>query len=837
MFSKVLAFGLSALALVRAAPELTCSRGASVSRFRSFAAIEPGLYRIYNAAHGAELRSFSVGQQLFTTLTHDYVGPFALWNIQQHTEYEFTVSNVGVTESATHRELTYLKGELVTGPGQGDCFSIEPAGNGEFTIKLPYADAVWSIADAVNGLGQAGVYLVPANGAIETRTSYFSTITPDLKTVRRAGSRRSKRMARTRGTIIIPRPFTQGRWHNTAVAELESPKNPFTRQDEHAPIFAMGTSNKSGLSSLAVGHRAGALVAPSKYAENHAVSGAMVLCANHQCRKTSSPPLPGRIERDTLAACARPDADDMDPPTPPRLRGPRLRPIDSAYVRYRSMTTRTRRAKRQGRTTSKENEERRPKNKDNGRDLSTHAQKAQLEATPAKLRADVRRPRNKRRSSSKGSRVVERKEPDPVNTNTAHGSTCPRPPSDEAKYESKGYFGKVVREGVDAEPTIAPFVPPHLGEGKARDTELERVGKVRRGGEGSLTRRSTNPPNANANARYLPSSPAEAPSLSTPTPALLASPPLKDTRLEERSSSRIPIPMPSPRSCKHKRKYDVGTRKGGVLSTTDRGQEGADTTSDHTHERDSVNTHTHDARRARRPHYTNPACVHLSDSEILHLGSRRSIIHPLCIIHPSAEGGAARRHGLCASAGERIGEVGEPRVSDGVVLKSRGGTSRAAPASGFVLADGGMLPRVWHWQQLLAYPLPEREKISTSVSYAEEVRRLLDKIDMPREKRLRFLDHFDIIAQARIERAIPTKQPIQEAQQTTKPGLVAVKATKPSHHNEVVRRTGMKKFKKLPRRQSPVPTNSNEEPHMLWFICGSGQREGADRPLVGNLFP
>ncbi|KAJ6493253.1 hypothetical protein C8R45DRAFT_1212654 [Mycena sanguinolenta] len=164
MFSKVLAFGLSALALVRAAPELTCSSHAtSVGHFKSFGAVNPGLYKIYNAALGAELRSFALAEQLYVTLTSDWVGDYAVWDIQRHegNAYEFTISNVGIKHQGIKNEVQATsQGALVTLPTHGDCFSIEPAGDGLFTVKVPNTDAVWSIADGVNGPGQAGVSIL-----------------------------------------------------------------------------------------------------------------------------------------------------------------------------------------------------------------------------------------------------------------------------------------------------------------------------------------------------------------------------------------------------------------------------------------------------------------------------------------------------------------------------------------------------------------------------------------------------------------------------------------------------------------------------------------------------
>ncbi|KAF7364104.1 hypothetical protein MSAN_01069400 [Mycena sanguinolenta] len=109
MFSKVLAFGLGALALVRAAPAfsfqtpmLSCNVNldAAVAPVTSNA-IQPGQYKIYNEAFGyAQLRSYSLNEPIFVSYTREEPGPFGMWNVIQTGSpgsNEYKIVNLGLS--------------------------------------------------------------------------------------------------------------------------------------------------------------------------------------------------------------------------------------------------------------------------------------------------------------------------------------------------------------------------------------------------------------------------------------------------------------------------------------------------------------------------------------------------------------------------------------------------------------------------------------------------------------------------------------------------------------------------------------------------------------------
>ncbi|KAF7364098.1 hypothetical protein MSAN_01068800 [Mycena sanguinolenta] len=175
MFSKVLAFGLGALALVRAAPVfsfqtpmLSCSVNvdASVAPVTSNA-IEPGVYKIYNEAFGpAQLRSYTLNTPIYVSYTREEPGPFGLWNVISVGSNEYKIVNAGLSSVAL-----VSQGQIITEPrqGGGDNFAIEPAGEGMFTIQLPDRDRVWTV-DASGP--RSDVSLKPQDGASEARWKF-----------------------------------------------------------------------------------------------------------------------------------------------------------------------------------------------------------------------------------------------------------------------------------------------------------------------------------------------------------------------------------------------------------------------------------------------------------------------------------------------------------------------------------------------------------------------------------------------------------------------------------------------------------------------------------------
>jgi hypothetical protein len=88
MFSKILAFGLVALTLVRAAPSfqapmVSCSVNLDVGSQNGipaaaghFGRLEQGNYLITNIGSGTELRSYRQNDPIFVAMTREFPGPF-----------------------------------------------------------------------------------------------------------------------------------------------------------------------------------------------------------------------------------------------------------------------------------------------------------------------------------------------------------------------------------------------------------------------------------------------------------------------------------------------------------------------------------------------------------------------------------------------------------------------------------------------------------------------------------------------------------------------------------------------------------------------------------------
>ncbi|KAJ6494289.1 hypothetical protein C8R45DRAFT_1072916 [Mycena sanguinolenta] len=171
MFSKALALGLGALALVSAAPasfqsfQFSCS-ATSVAPVKSLD-IAPGKYGIYNVAYGAQLRSFNPEQPIFVTLTRDFPGDFGIWELEDGEDWG-KIANVGLRAAAKATRVAPC-GAIVATRGIADRYSIEPAGDNTFTIKVPNEDLVWAVN---RGLVRSDVFLKPADGTPETRWEF-----------------------------------------------------------------------------------------------------------------------------------------------------------------------------------------------------------------------------------------------------------------------------------------------------------------------------------------------------------------------------------------------------------------------------------------------------------------------------------------------------------------------------------------------------------------------------------------------------------------------------------------------------------------------------------------
>ncbi|KAJ6497297.1 hypothetical protein C8R45DRAFT_1093692 [Mycena sanguinolenta] len=156
MFSKILAFGLGALAIVRAAPAssiqmpvLSCSINLDTSASaKSFDPILPGKYLIYNEAHEGEfqLNTYTPVEPIFVMRTREFPGPYGIWEVAPSGKWgsnEYTITNTGINAL----QFVDLKGQVATSLkfSEGDSFSIEPAGGDTFTIKVPNEDKVWAV--------------------------------------------------------------------------------------------------------------------------------------------------------------------------------------------------------------------------------------------------------------------------------------------------------------------------------------------------------------------------------------------------------------------------------------------------------------------------------------------------------------------------------------------------------------------------------------------------------------------------------------------------------------------------------------------------------------------
>ncbi|KAJ6497348.1 hypothetical protein C8R45DRAFT_1093742 [Mycena sanguinolenta] len=170
MFSKLLAFGLGALAVVGAVPAvlsqkplLSCSVNfeTSVAPVESFAAIEPGEYMIYNEAFGKNpVRAYTPNFPAFVSLEDP--GAFGIWWVEPSGypgSNEYTMTNTGLHTQAKVRETV-----VVSTDGQGDSFAIWPAGEGTFTV--PDEDKVWTVVPAGK---RSPVYLRPQVGALAAK--------------------------------------------------------------------------------------------------------------------------------------------------------------------------------------------------------------------------------------------------------------------------------------------------------------------------------------------------------------------------------------------------------------------------------------------------------------------------------------------------------------------------------------------------------------------------------------------------------------------------------------------------------------------------------------------
>ncbi|KAJ7346317.1 hypothetical protein DFH08DRAFT_937547 [Mycena albidolilacea] len=120
MFSKILTFGIGALALVQGA-----------------LAIAPGRYIIRNREMGT-LVSIGGGQPLSLSRS-PFPAPVGQWNVEKSGQDEYTIINDDVAVLAY--ENTLFAGNRI------DNFSIEDAGNDLLVIRATDSNRVWTAAN------------------------------------------------------------------------------------------------------------------------------------------------------------------------------------------------------------------------------------------------------------------------------------------------------------------------------------------------------------------------------------------------------------------------------------------------------------------------------------------------------------------------------------------------------------------------------------------------------------------------------------------------------------------------------------------------------------------
>jgi len=127
--------------------------------------IQPGVYKIINVASHSTARSYNPSNPVFVSSTREFPGPFELWDVKDSVDGSYTLRNIGLNTIAAAGP----SGFVVTEP-KATSFSIEPAGDGEFVIKLPDADSVWNVELPV--IPRGDIRLRPANGSPTQRWTF-----------------------------------------------------------------------------------------------------------------------------------------------------------------------------------------------------------------------------------------------------------------------------------------------------------------------------------------------------------------------------------------------------------------------------------------------------------------------------------------------------------------------------------------------------------------------------------------------------------------------------------------------------------------------------------------
>ncbi|KAF8190211.1 hypothetical protein K438DRAFT_1971088 [Mycena galopus ATCC 62051] len=162
MFSKILAFGLGALALVNAAPAvfsfqtpmLSCSvnmLGTSQAAVKSFDEFSVARrYKISNKAFpDLQLIARQSGGPVTLPSPGEDPGSLGMWEILpvQDGSAGFAIINVGLNAATSS-----FRDVIVAGGPTPTPFAIQRAGEKEYVIKLPNEDKVWSLGSPFEAL-------------------------------------------------------------------------------------------------------------------------------------------------------------------------------------------------------------------------------------------------------------------------------------------------------------------------------------------------------------------------------------------------------------------------------------------------------------------------------------------------------------------------------------------------------------------------------------------------------------------------------------------------------------------------------------------------------------
>ncbi|MFC4008042.1 hypothetical protein ACFOY2_12480 [Nonomuraea purpurea] len=137
------------------------------------AAAPSNTYRITNVASHSTLRAYQAGEEVFVSSTRESPGPFELWHFER-SESGYTIQNVGLSMTQTSDSYAAARqateGEAVITSRDATVWSIEPAGNGTFVIKVPGEDLLWNAEPPV--IPRGNVKLRDANGSDTQRWTF-----------------------------------------------------------------------------------------------------------------------------------------------------------------------------------------------------------------------------------------------------------------------------------------------------------------------------------------------------------------------------------------------------------------------------------------------------------------------------------------------------------------------------------------------------------------------------------------------------------------------------------------------------------------------------------------